>query len=69
VGLEQRILEAVESGREELVELVGRLVAFDTTAREVDDPPRDEADLQAYLGDRQSACAGGRLRISYTKPS
>jgi len=62
VGLEQRILEAIESGREELVELVSRLVAFDTTAREVDDQPRDEADLQAYLGDRLRA-AGATVDI------
>ncbi len=62
MGLEQRILEAIESGREELVELVSRLVAFDTTAREVDDQPRDEADLQAYLGDRLRA-AGATVDI------
>src|SRR4051794_41907082 len=62
VGLEQRILDAVEEGRDELVELVSRLVAFDTTAREVDDRPRDEADLQAYLGDRlRAAGAAGAI--------
>jgi len=50
--LEARILDAVTAGREELVELTAQLVAFDTTARTPTDPPRQEADLQNYLGDR-----------------
>jgi len=52
VTLEARILDAVTAGREELVELTAQLVAFDTTARTPTDPPRQEADLQNYLGDR-----------------
>ena len=50
--LEQRILDEVAAGREELVELTSTLIGFDTTAREPDDPARAEADLQAYLGER-----------------
>ena len=50
--LEARILDAVAAGRDELVELTTRLIGFDTTARTPDDPPRQEADLQAYLGER-----------------
>ena len=50
--LEQRILDEVAAGREELVELTSALIGFDTTAREPSDPARAEADLQAYLGDR-----------------
>jgi len=52
VTLEQRILDEVAAGREELVELTSALIGFDTTAREPSDPARAEADLQAYLGDR-----------------
>src|SRR5690242_9072928 len=52
VTLEQRILDEVAAGREELVELTSALIGFDTTARDPDDPARDEADLQAYLGER-----------------
>ena len=52
VTLEQRILDEVAAGREELVELTSALIGFDTTAREPDDPARAEADLQAYLGER-----------------
>src|SRR5438067_10186045 len=39
VGVEERILDAVGAGREELIELTCRLIAFDTTARDIDDPP------------------------------
>src|SRR5207344_1743314 len=52
VTLEQRILDEVAAGREELVELTSALIGFDTTAREPADPARAEADLQAYLGER-----------------
>ena len=52
---EQRIVGAIAAGRDELVELVTDLVAFDTTAREPDDPPREEADLQEYLAGRLRA--------------
>jgi acetylornithine deacetylase len=62
VTLEQRILEGVAAGREELIELTSALIGFDTTARDIDDPPRDEADLQAYLGDRLGA-AGAAVDI------
>ena len=33
------------------MELASALIAFDTTAREVGDPPRQEAALQAYLAE------------------
>ncbi|HXD63143.1 MAG TPA: M20/M25/M40 family metallo-hydrolase [Solirubrobacteraceae bacterium] len=49
---ERSVCEAVAAGRDELVELTRALVAFDTTAREVGDPPRDEAPLQEYLAAR-----------------
>ena len=43
---EERIVELVREGRDELVALVTELVALDTTARFVGDPPRDEARFQ-----------------------
>src|SRR5437763_1819987 len=49
---ERRVLADVESRRDELVSLAADLVAFDTTARSVGDPPRDEAALQEYLAER-----------------
>ncbi len=52
---ERTVLDAIEAGRDELIALVTDLVAFDTTARALDDPPRQEAALQAYLGDRLRA--------------
>ena len=42
-------------GPDELVALVSDLVTFDTTARNVGDPPRQEAELQAYLQARLEA--------------
>ena len=66
--LEARILDAVAAGREELVELTARLVGFDTTARTPSDPPRQEADLQAYLGQRLGA-AGAAVDIWEPSPA
>ena len=52
---EQRVCEAVEAGRDVLVSLAATLIGFDTTARQVGDPCRDEAALQDYLAGRLSA--------------
>jgi acetylornithine deacetylase len=51
-GPQGRVLAAIADGRDELIQLVTDLVAFDTTARSIEDPPRQEAALQAYLGER-----------------
>jgi acetylornithine deacetylase len=52
VTLDRRIEDAVEAARGELTDLTSRLIGFDTTARDLEDPARDEADLQEYLGER-----------------
>jgi acetylornithine deacetylase len=57
-ALEERIVTAVGDGRDELVALVSDLVSFDTTARNVGDPPRQEAELQQYLRRRLDALHG-----------
>jgi len=54
-SLEERVVSAVRDGRDELVALVSDLVAFDTTARNPGDPPRQEAELQAHLQRRLRA--------------
>ncbi len=59
---EQRVCEAIEAGRDALVELAGALIGFDTTARQVGDPPRDEAALQEYLAGRLGA-AGASVDV------
>ena len=46
---EQRVCEAIEAGRDQLVGLASDLIGFDTTARRVGDPCRDEVALQEYL--------------------
>ena len=51
-GDEQRVCDAIEERGDELVELTSRLIEFDTTAREVGEPPRDESALQEYLSSR-----------------
>ena len=60
--LERRVVDAISDHRDGLVALVTDLVAFDTTARNRTDPPRQEAALQRYLGDRLAA-AGATIDI------
>jgi acetylornithine deacetylase len=49
---EQRVCEDIAARRDELVSLASSLIGFDTTARAVGDPPRQEAALQEYLSAR-----------------
>jgi acetylornithine deacetylase len=56
------VCDAIAAERDELVALASRLIAFDTTAREVGDPPREEAALQTFLGERLSR-AGASVDI------
>ena len=49
---ERRVVAEIESRRDELVSLAAELIAFDTTARSVGDPPREESALQEYLAAR-----------------
>jgi acetylornithine deacetylase len=60
--LECRVGDAIEARRDELVELASALIAFDTTARNVGDPPRQEAALQRYLAERLGA-AGAEVDV------
>ncbi len=53
--LEQRVCAEIDSRRADLVQLASDLIGFDTTAREPDDPPRQEQALQAYLAERLGA--------------
>jgi acetylornithine deacetylase len=48
---ERRVCDAIADGRDELVELASALIGFDTTARDVGDPPRQETALQRYLAE------------------
>ena len=50
--VEERVLDRIRAGSEELVGLLGELIACDTTARMAGDPARDEAALQAILAAR-----------------
>ena len=59
---EQKIVAEIERRRDDLVALASDLVGFDTTARTAQDPPRDEAKLQAYLADRLRA-AGAEVEV------
>jgi acetylornithine deacetylase len=49
---ERRVVDEIAERRDELVALASDLIAFDTTARHVGDPPRDERALQEYLAAR-----------------
>jgi acetylornithine deacetylase len=52
---ELRVCEAIDARRDELVALASSLIAFDTTARNPGDPPRQEAELQEHLAERMRA--------------
>src|SRR5579884_3699349 len=52
---ERAVCDAIARRTGDLVDLAATLVSFDTTAREVGDPPRDEAALQGYLAQRLGA--------------
>src|SRR5579864_4434328 len=52
---ETAVCAAIDERRTDLVELASQLISFDTTAREVGDPPRQEAALQDHLARRLSA--------------
>jgi acetylornithine deacetylase len=60
--LERRLVDEIAERRDELVELASDLIAFDTTARHVGDPPRDEAALQDHLAGRLEA-AGAATEV------
>ncbi len=53
--LEELVVADVRARRDELCDVVARLVALDTTAREPGDPARDEAALQMLLAERLAA--------------
>jgi acetylornithine deacetylase len=53
--IEERVVAAVSKARDDLVALATELVACDTTAREVGEPPRDEERLQRLLAARLGA--------------
>ena len=61
-GEERRVCEAIAARRDDLVELAGTLIGFDTSARSPGDPPRQEADLQNYLASRLAA-AGAEIDL------
>jgi acetylornithine deacetylase len=52
---ELRVCEAIDCRREDVVELASSLIAFDTSARNPGDPPRQEAELQEHLAARMRA--------------
>ena len=65
---ERRIADAVGERRDEIVDLLGELIAFDTTARSTDDPPRDETALQEHLAERLRR-AGATIDLWEPDPS
>jgi len=49
---EETVVEAIAAKRDEIVALTTALIGFDTTAREVGDPARQETELQEHLAAR-----------------
>jgi acetylornithine deacetylase len=65
---EQGIIDAIASRRDDLVALTSDLISFDTTARNVEDPPRQEAALQEHVGARLRS-AGAEVEIWEPDPA
>jgi acetylornithine deacetylase len=61
-GGERQIVDEIGRRQDELVELASTLIGFDTTARSPEDPPRQERELQEYLGERLGR-AGAEVEI------
>ena len=66
--LERRVTEEVARRRDELVALLCELVGFDTRAPDAESGSRDEAALQAYVGERMRS-AGLAVRIWEPEPA
>jgi acetylornithine deacetylase len=66
-GVEAAVVAAIQQRESELVDLAGRLVAFDTTARLGDEPARDERELQELLARRLEA-AGAQIDLWEPSP-
>jgi acetylornithine deacetylase len=49
---EAAVLRAIDERRDDLVSLASEMIAFDTTARKLDEPARQEAALQLFLARR-----------------
>jgi acetylornithine deacetylase len=64
-ALERSVCEAIAEREDELVELVGSLVGFDTVTFTPGSPPRDEAPLQRFIADRLTALGA---EVAVTEP-
>jgi acetylornithine deacetylase len=67
-SLEERVVERVRSGRDELVALVTELVACDTTSRQPGEPARDELKFQETLKERLAAL-GAEVELWEPEPT
>ncbi len=68
VDWEERICDAIASREDELVTLLQALIRFDTVTHTGDAPAREEAALQAYLGERLRS-SGAAVEIFEPDPS
>jgi acetylornithine deacetylase len=66
--LERRLVDEIAERRDELVDLASDMIAFDTTARRVGDPPREETAMQEYLAARLEA-AGAKTELWEPSPA
>ena len=66
--LEQGVVAEIGRREADLVRLAADLIGFDTTARDPDDPPREERALQEHLAARLRA-AGAEVELFEADPS
>ncbi len=67
-SLEEKVVAAARGARDEIVGLLGELVACDTTARAGDEPARDEERLQRIL-ERRLAALGAETDLWEPSPT
>jgi acetylornithine deacetylase len=68
VSAEARVLNTIEAGSDELIDLACELIRFETTTRgEPDEPAREEAALQELLAERLRA-AGAEVELFEPEP-
>ena len=67
-AIEREVVARVARGEDDLVELLRALIGFDTVTHTPGAPPREEAALQRFLGERLTA-RGAQVRIAEPDPA
>ena len=67
-AVEREVVDGVARRRDDLVELLRALIAFDTVSHAAGPPPREESALQRFVGERLAA-RGAEVRVTEPEPA